>query len=133
MVEAPPWKFSTWWFALGRAAGLRDDAASAPAGTAGRYGLCCSQLAYLRSQGQAGRADLAMTASAGFTVEGSDELTLPAHRGRAAHDGRSLPARTGRAPQTRHKHRPATQRLNGYRRALPCPHKRQARDPRLAR
>ncbi|KRV49786.1 biotin synthase [Wenjunlia vitaminophila] len=35
---------------------------------------------YLTSEGQAGRADLDMIADAGFTVEGSDEVTLPPHR-----------------------------------------------------
>lgn len=48
---------------------------------------------YLTSQGQAGRADLAMIADAGFTVEGSDEVTLPAHRGRASTvDGEHRPS-----------------------------------------
>jgi biotin synthase len=35
---------------------------------------------YLTSEGQAGQADLAMIADAGFTVEGAGEVTLPAHR-----------------------------------------------------
>ncbi|HUN37578.1 MAG TPA: biotin synthase BioB [Trebonia sp.] len=35
---------------------------------------------YLTSEGQAGQADLEMIADAGFTVEGADEPTLPAHR-----------------------------------------------------
>jgi biotin synthase len=35
---------------------------------------------YLTSEGQAGQADLEMIADAGFTVEGADEQTLPAHR-----------------------------------------------------
>lgn len=35
---------------------------------------------YLTSEGQAGRADLAMIADAGFTVEGAGEETLPPHR-----------------------------------------------------
>jgi biotin synthase len=35
---------------------------------------------YLTSEGQAGRADLEMIADAGFTVEGADTPTLPAHR-----------------------------------------------------
>jgi biotin synthase len=39
---------------------------------------------YLTSEGQAGHADLAMIADAGFTVEGADEVTLPSHRADAA-------------------------------------------------
>ncbi|HTU75951.1 MAG TPA: biotin synthase BioB [Trebonia sp.] len=35
---------------------------------------------YLTSEGQAGQADLEMIADGGFTVEGADEQTLPAHR-----------------------------------------------------
>ena len=35
---------------------------------------------YLTSEGQAGQQDLEMIADAGFTVEGADEQTLPAHR-----------------------------------------------------
>jgi biotin synthase len=35
---------------------------------------------YLTSEGQAGQADLAMIADAGFTVEGAAEQTLPQHR-----------------------------------------------------
>jgi len=35
---------------------------------------------YLTSEGQAGARDLEMIADAGFTVEGADERTLPAHR-----------------------------------------------------
>ena len=35
---------------------------------------------YLTSEGQPGRRDLEMIADAGFTVEGADERTLPAHR-----------------------------------------------------
>ncbi|MGP4111929.1 biotin synthase BioB [Streptomyces sp. 4N509B] len=38
---------------------------------------------YLTSEGQAGKADLEMIADAGFTVEGADTTTLPAHRGEA--------------------------------------------------
>jgi biotin synthase len=36
---------------------------------------------YLTSEGQEGKADLAMIADAGFVVEGADETTLPEHRG----------------------------------------------------
>lgn len=39
---------------------------------------------YLTSEGQAGQADLAMIADAGFTVEGTDTTTLPQHRADAA-------------------------------------------------
>ncbi|GAA3735795.1 biotin synthase BioB [Streptomyces tremellae] len=39
---------------------------------------------YLTSEGQEGRKDLEMIADAGFTVEGADETTLPAHRAQAA-------------------------------------------------
>ena len=35
---------------------------------------------YLTSEGQAGKADLDMIADAGFEVEGTDTVTLPAHR-----------------------------------------------------
>jgi biotin synthase len=35
---------------------------------------------YLTSEGQAGRADLEMITDAGFTVEGTEETTLPEHR-----------------------------------------------------
>ena len=35
---------------------------------------------YLTSEGQPGQRDLEMIADAGFTVEGADERTLPAHR-----------------------------------------------------
>ncbi|MFJ3945580.1 biotin synthase BioB [Streptomyces griseoaurantiacus] len=47
---------------------------------------------YLTTEGQAGRADLEMIADAGFEVEGTDEVTLPAHRavaggGCGAHEG----------------------------------------------
>ena len=35
---------------------------------------------YLTSEGQSGHRDLEMIADAGFTVEGADERTLPAHR-----------------------------------------------------
>jgi biotin synthase len=54
---------------------------------------------YLTSEGQPGRNDLEMIADAGFTVEGTDEGTLPAHRrdlvrARRRGAGTSLPANT---------------------------------------
>lgn len=36
---------------------------------------------YLTSEGQAGKADLDMITDAGFEVEGTDQVTLPEHRG----------------------------------------------------
>ncbi|MEW2546164.1 biotin synthase BioB [Streptomyces sp. NPDC047002] len=42
---------------------------------------------YLTSEGQEGKKDLEMIADAGFTVEGADETTLPAHRAEAAGHG----------------------------------------------
>ncbi|GGO84020.1 biotin synthase BioB [Wenjunlia tyrosinilytica] len=42
---------------------------------------------YLTSEGQAGQADLAMIADAGFTVEGTDQVTLPEHRADVAGAG----------------------------------------------
>ncbi|RII13928.1 Biotin synthase [Streptomyces sp. YIM 130001] len=42
---------------------------------------------YLTSEGQAGSADLAMIADAGFEVEGADTVTLPEHRADVAKAG----------------------------------------------
>jgi biotin synthase len=43
---------------------------------------------YLTSEGAPGAADRTMIADAGFVVEGTDEVTLPAHR---RGDGRPVP------------------------------------------
>ncbi|QIP69234.1 biotin synthase BioB [Streptomyces sp. VN1] len=46
---------------------------------------------YLTSEGQAGHADLAMIADAGFEVEGAAEVTLPEHRAGARGGGCGSP------------------------------------------
>ncbi|MEV0375212.1 biotin synthase BioB [Streptomyces sp. NPDC050636] len=57
---------------------------------------------YLTSEGQAGTADLAMIADAGFEVEGTDTTTLPEHRrqGCGEADAESTAAEDADAPAT---------------------------------